>query len=523
MTFQYRTDRQPSRRDGQPTMARQRPAGYDPGDGEVGPHLRDKVRAARHALEGVLGAATDAREPGGGELAGLLELLGAIDTAQAAAVEMAATVQREGIAERKRSLPLDGLLSFQSRSTYGHRRALCNAAERLPSMPHLRAAFHAGRVGWAEVQTVLAEARVLTVEQRATLDAGFADLDRLGRFEPDDLVEAVRDEVARLRPDLDRQRAKRAIEHRYLSLQPGLDGSGSGYFELDADAYGVVSEAIDAALAPLSAGPNDISRHAAGEADNPAQRGADGERTTPDGDPAFCDPVERRDRARARADALVRLAETFLGATPTVATGTGGTTIAGTPDLAQAATDRAAHHLNGATHPLPRPLRRARPSIQAICDIHHLTGHDRAAVAARALIATIGGPVRLTPETIRRLACDTKLQLIFTDQGEILGTTDPEDEIPVAVRRALLARDQGCRFPGCTMPAHWTDAHHIRFRRHGGPTTVNNLVLLCRRHHTAVHEGGWKLSMTPDGTVTVRYGRHRHTTDPPRQRTLLPR
>jgi hypothetical protein len=517
MNFHLRTaECLPPRRE-QPTLARERSAGYQAGgDGEVGPHLRDKVRAARQVLEGVLTTATDGSQPAGGELAGLLELLGAIDTAQAAAVEMAATVQREGLAERKRSLPLDGLLSFQSRSTYGHRRALCNAAERLPSMPHLRAAFHAGAVGWAEVQAVLAEARVLTVEQRVQLDAGFADLDRLSRFEPDDLVDAVRDEVVRLRPDLDRQRAKRAIEHRFLALQPGLDGSGSGYFELDADAYGVVAEAIDAALAPLSAGPNDISRHAAGEAEDADQRGAEGDGQTPDGDPAFCDPTERRDRARARADALVRLCETFLGANPTEAD------LHGTTDVAQAATDTAARHLDGATHPPPRPLRRARPSLQAICDIHYLTGHDRAAVAARALIAAIGRPVRLTPETIRRLACDTKLQLVFTDGGEILGTTDPEEEIPVAVRRALWARDQGCRFPGCTMPAHWTDAHHVTFRRHGGPTTVHNLVLLCRRHHTAVHEGGWKLAMEPDGTVTVRYGRHRHTTDPPRQRPLLP-
>ena len=521
MNFHLRTaECLPPRRE-QPTLARERPAGYDTGgdSGEVGPHLRDKIRAARQALGEVLDAATDASQPGGGELAGLLELLGALDAGQAAAVELAATVQREGTAERARGLPLDGLLSFQTRSTYGDRRTLCSIAEQLPSMPHLRAAFHAGVVGWAEIRTILADARVLTVEQRAQLDQGFADLHRLARLEPDRLVDAVRDEIARLRPELDKQRERRAIEHRYLALQPGLDGCGTGYFELDAPAYGAVAEAIDAALAPLSAGPNDITRHAAGEASDPEQRGADGEGTTPDGDPAFCDPIERRDRARARADALVRLSETFL-AGPNAAAGAaaGGDGAS----IADAATDTAARQLAGATHPIPRPLRRARPALQVVCDVNQLTGHDRTATAARALVAAIGGPVRLTPETVRRLACDAKLQLIFTDHGQILGTTDPTDDIPIAVRRALWARDQGCRFPGCTTPAHWTDAHHIKFRSHGGPTTVDNLVLLCRRHHTAVHEGGWKLTMTPHGTITVQRGRHRHTTDPPRQRTLLP-
>jgi hypothetical protein len=55
------------------------------------------------------------------------------------------------------------------------------------------------------------------------------------------------------------------------------------------------------------------------------------------------------------------------------------------------------------------------------------------------------------------------------------------------LRAALWQRDQGCSFPGCTIPAAWTDAHHVRHWWAGGKTSLLNTALLCRRHHTHVH------------------------------------
>jgi hypothetical protein len=72
-----------------------------------------------------------------------------------------------------------------------------------------------------------------------------------------------------------------------------------------------------------------------------------------------------------------------------------------------------------------------------------------------------------------------------------------------AQRTALTVRDGGCRFPGCDRPVAWCDAHHLRHWLHGGPTDLGNLVLLCRGHHHAVHEGGWRLDRHPDGTFTA--------------------
>jgi len=75
--------------------------------------------------------------------------------------------------------------------------------------------------------------------------------------------------------------------------------------------------------------------------------------------------------------------------------------------------------------------------------------------------------------------------------------------VSAAQRRSLAVRDGGCVFPGCDRPVAWCDAHHLRHWLHGGPTDLANLVLLCRAHHRAVHEGGWRLYRHPHGDLTV--------------------
>jgi hypothetical protein len=88
----------------------------------------------------------------------------------------------------------------------------------------------------------------------------------------------------------------------------------------------------------------------------------------------------------------------------------------------------------------------------------------------------------LAVETTRRIACDATV----VRDGRKTRT------IPPAVRRALRARDRGCRFPGCEN-RRFVDAHHVHHWARGGATTLTNLVLLCRRHHRAVHEGGYRV------------------------------
>ncbi|HEX9820231.1 MAG TPA: HNH endonuclease signature motif containing protein, partial [Methylomirabilota bacterium] len=69
-------------------------------------------------------------------------------------------------------------------------------------------------------------------------------------------------------------------------------------------------------------------------------------------------------------------------------------------------------------------------------------------------------------------------------------------------RRALQHRDRGCRFPGCGV--RFGQGHHIRHWAQGGPTTLSNLALLCRRHHRAVHEEGYQVARQPDGELQFR-------------------
>jgi hypothetical protein len=72
-----------------------------------------------------------------------------------------------------------------------------------------------------------------------------------------------------------------------------------------------------------------------------------------------------------------------------------------------------------------------------------------------------------------------------------------------AQHTALTVRDGGCRFPGCDRPVAWCEGHHLRHWLHGGATDLGNLVLVCRGHHHAVHEGGWRLHRHADGTFTA--------------------
>ena len=102
-------------------------------------------------------------------------------------------------------------------------------------------------------------------------------------------------------------------------------------------------------------------------------------------------------------------------------------------------------------------------------------------------------------ETSRRMACDCSVvHWHDNEEGEPLNIGRKTRSIPPAIRRALKRRDGGCRFPGCTC-TRFVDAHHIQHWADGGETSMNNLVLLCRRHHRLVHEEGFGLNRGADG------------------------
>jgi hypothetical protein len=126
---------------------------------------------------------------------------------------------------------------------------------------------------------------------------------------------------------------------------------------------------------------------------------------------------------------------------------------------------------------------------------------DAAAVsdAEEAACALEDGPM-LADETARRIACDASLVHLTEHDGETLSVGRKTRVIPSSLRRALQARDGGCRFPGCEN-RRFLDAHHIQHWARGGETRIDNLVLLCGRHHRFVHEGGYTVVELADGDV----------------------
>jgi hypothetical protein len=113
----------------------------------------------------------------------------------------------------------------------------------------------------------------------------------------------------------------------------------------------------------------------------------------------------------------------------------------------------------------------------------------------------------LAAETARRLSCDGSLVELLERNGAPLALGRKRRTISPALRRALAARDRGCRFPGCNNN-RFVDGHHIQHWSQGGETNLDNLVSLCRRHHRLPHEGGYSLQFdeNDEPRFTNQYG-----------------
>ena len=187
---------------------------------------------------------------------------------------------------------------------------------------------------------------------------------------------------------------------------------------------------------------------------------------------------------------------------------------------------RAVMDADARTHPSPefrRPGQRRADALGQICRVwmdssdrpailgerpHVVVTLDLEALEGRAGRSELQDAGVLTPESARRIACDARVSRVITD-----GTSQPLElgrsskVVPPSLRRAVTVRDGGCRFPGCGRPPGWCDAHHVQHWADGGATSLDNLVLLCRPHHRAIHRGfglemvdGQPVFSRPDGT-----------------------
>ncbi|WP_245413183.1 HNH endonuclease signature motif containing protein [Arthrobacter celericrescens] len=139
-----------------------------------------------------------------------------------------------------------------------------------------------------------------------------------------------------------------------------------------------------------------------------------------------------------------------------------------------------------------------RPQITATINYEQLLEAFRAKTVGTGRTAastgtfTFTGPVPAA--TLRTLACDADIiPAVLGGQGQILDIGRANRLFPPHLRKAITTRDQGCAFPGCTIPAPWCETHHITYWTHGGPTTIDNGTLLCSHHHHVIHKEQWRI------------------------------
>lgn len=105
----------------------------------------------------------------------------------------------------------------------------------------------------------------------------------------------------------------------------------------------------------------------------------------------------------------------------------------------------------------------------------------------------------LSAAAVRRLACDARIiPVVLGGDGAVLDVGRTRRLFTGGLRRALVLRDRGCAFPGCDRPPRWTVGHHIVSWATGGPTCVDNGVLLCGSHHRLIHTGDWQVRLGAD-------------------------
>ena len=183
--------------------------------------------------------------------------------------------------------------------------------------------------------------------------------------------------------------------------------------------------------------------------------------------------------------------------------------LAPMPELrAQALAEMARRHLDAPSTPTDHGN---RPHLTVVVDWEVLSG------ARRDKTSELGDGTVITPSAAQRLACDASVcRLLTGPSGEILDLGRTRRTVSAAQWKALRLRDRHCRWPGCGRPWSWCDAHHIdSWAGIDGPTDLDNLLLVCRHHHTLAHDGGWALTGTAADPVFTRPDGSAHPQAPP--------
>ena len=342
----------------------------------------------------------------------------------------------------------------------GPARERVRAARALENLPQTAGALREGSISYAKVRALT---RVATPESEATL----LEFARAGSA-------ANLEQKVRMWKKLSRDEELTAEQARHRSRAFSVFVDGDGMYvvkgRLEPEVGAVLMRAVEAASDALFRREGGAAR--GGQVAGSSAGGAATREAGPDD--ARPKPKQRR------ADAVGLLAERALAA------GFGGGESCATPEGGPTAGPDSERYAESGT-------RAERYQVMVHCDA--------------ATLAAEGEPgrsdldgIRVSAETSRRMACDAAVvAMVHARDGSMLSVGRRTRTIPPHIRRALEERDRGCRFPGCG--CRFTEAHHVKHWADGGETSLGNTILLCRRHHRAVHEGQVKLSVATDGTV----------------------
>lgn len=333
-------------------------------------------------------------------------------------------------------------LSWRCGVTQVTAREQVRVARRLGELPRVAAAFAAGELSYSKVRAIARVATAATEE----------DLVMVARHATAAQVERLAGSYARVLaaqgPD------PRRHDRRFLGFHHDDDGFLVLFGRLPAEEGAVVARALEAAYEQIQADRRAMLADRAAGAEAARYGGDSAESHSPAQDLAEVPPGEAENPERATyADALVAVSEAALSS-------------------------------EGAWRPAPE-----RCQVVLHVDASLLAGKEGS------LCELEGVPV--PAEAARRMSCDAGLVTMIEDgEGNPLYLGRKARTVSPALRRALQARDGGCRFPSCPHRRRLF-AHHVVHWARGGTTSIDNVLFLCGHHHRLVHEGGYTVEGDP--------------------------
>ena len=422
------------------------------------------------------------------QLAMLLQDLRKVDRLLSEAVDAIILLEDSGLAEATTGMGVETWMSLVGRRTSTDTRMLRTTAAVMRRIPTLHEAFRTGAVSWAQVRSVVLTVRPLPTHLDDRVDAAVAEaLAGTGEAEPNALTRTIRWHLDAIDPAEVESGEAEAERAEYLAMQPRIDGTGGRFWgELGPVNFALLDAAVNT-------GPSVERPEDADDADDTGAAGAN----PASGGTA---PMPVAAAGRARLHRLIDHLERSLNLTSTPGRPGEPTTSPST------STDPSASRRSSSG---PSPSGPMGSRMQLLLRTNLATLLDRDQTPSWLLITLLGGHVRVSAETARRLIDERGADLrtvILDDTGSVVGVGRRARIAPDWLKDATLALHDTCTTPGCDAAARNSQADHARPwnparpQDSPGSTDIDQLGPGCSRHNLTKERDGWVVTQRADGT-----------------------